>query len=104
MKYLYCTIFHSILQNNISLHHDIYCDPGLPYYTHLFTLTNHNFLFSLNAMMMFCSLVIITSAHIHKEINKEFFLCPTVAKFATTVFSYQENNLKFITLHMYLHT
>ena len=41
-------LFHSILQYNISLHHDIYCDSGLPYYTCLFTLTNYNFiLFSL---------------------------------------------------------
>ena len=36
--------FHSILQFNISLHHDIYCDSGLPYYTRLFTLVKHNFI------------------------------------------------------------
>ena len=28
MKYQYCTIFHSILQCNISLHNDIYSDSG----------------------------------------------------------------------------
>ena len=32
-------IFHSILQYNISLHHDIYCDSSLA-----FTLKNHNFI------------------------------------------------------------
>ena len=38
IQYQYCTIFHSILQYNISLHHDIYCDSGLPYYTRLLRL------------------------------------------------------------------
>ena len=44
IKYHYCTIFHSILLYNIYLHQDIYCDSGLPYYTHLITLTNHIFI------------------------------------------------------------
>ena len=44
IKYQYCTILYSILQCNISLPHDIYCDSGLPYYTRLNTLTKHIFI------------------------------------------------------------
>ena len=44
IKYQYCTIFHSILQCNRYLHHDIYCDSGLPYYTRLIKPTNHIFI------------------------------------------------------------
>ena len=75
---LFCTIFDSILQYNISLHHNIYCDSGLPYYTCLFMLTNHNFIlfslkcnddvlfFSYNHLHKFCT-------QVHIEINKDFF-------------------------------
>ena len=56
IKYQYHTIFSSILQYNISLHHDIYCDSGLPYYIRLFMLTNLNFiLFSLKYNILFLS-------------------------------------------------
>ena len=65
------------------------------------------FYFLRNEIKMFCSLVMITphpNMHTSTYRNKEFFLRSTVANFATTVFSYLVNNLKFITQCMYLHT
>ena len=52
------------MQCNISLLLDIHGDSGLPYYTHLNTLTNPIFIyFPRQAMMTFCYLVIITNTY-----------------------------------------
>ena len=71
IKYEYCTIFHSILQYNISLHHDIYCDSGLPHYTCLITLTN-------DILILFSSkyndVLFLSYNHLHIEIKNFFSL------------------------------